>query len=42
MALSQNALQKKRTKKHTKRNDKRTTGGRLGALLSFSWDWATA
>ena len=42
MALSQNALQKKRTKKNTKRNDKRTTGGRLGALLGFSRDWAAA
>ncbi|MGH8525045.1 MAG: hypothetical protein ACREXY_12790 [Gammaproteobacteria bacterium] len=42
MALSQNALQKKRTKKNTKRNDKRPTGGRLGALLGFSRDWAAA
>ena len=42
MALSQNALQKKRTMKNTKRNDKRTTGARLGALLSFSRDWAAA
>ena len=42
MALSRNALQKKRTKKSMKRNDKRTTGARLGALLSFSRDWAAA
>jgi len=42
MALSQNALQKKRMKKYTKRNDKRTPGGRLKALLGFSRDWAAA
>ena len=42
MALSQNVLQKKPTKKNMKRNDKRTTGARLGALLSFSRDWAAA
>ncbi len=42
MALSQNVLEKKRTKKSTKRNDKRITGARLGALLSFSRDWAAA
>ena len=35
MALSRNALQKKRTKKNTKRNDKKTTGAPIGSVVEL-------